>query len=131
MRKIYASPRMENLERVVAVMAEHGIATKIANRRVYEGSSYSNFSYARPGSSDHWPAVWVVRANDHARASQIMKEIGIEQRLTRYSDELAQYRARRRGERKRSLTAAWVRTAAIAALVIAVAVYAARTLHLG
>jgi hypothetical protein len=36
MRRIYTSPRIENVERLVAVMAEQGIATKVTNLRAYD-----------------------------------------------------------------------------------------------
>ena len=88
MRRIYSSPRVENVERLVAVMTEHGIATKVTNQRAYDRKSYSRFSYARPGHSDNWPAVWVRHAADHTRARQLMRDIGIEP-VTRYVDALA------------------------------------------
>jgi hypothetical protein len=124
MRKIYASPRIENLERLTAVMAEHGIPTRVTNRRVYEGSSYKSFSYARPGHSDNWPALWVVHANDHTRARQLMRDMGIEP-PTRYAQELAEYRAGRNSGRAGRI-AARIRIVVMAALVVAVAIYAAR-----
>ncbi|HET7562927.1 MAG TPA: hypothetical protein VFJ87_11175 [Rhodanobacteraceae bacterium] len=125
MRKIYASPRLQNIEHLVAVMNEHGIATKVTNRRVYDRSSYVNFSYARPGNSEDWPTVWVVNANDHTRARQLMREIGIEP-PTRYAEDLAAFRARGRGTRAPGQVAGRIRTAALAALVLAMAIYAAR-----
>ncbi|MGH8191385.1 MAG: hypothetical protein ACREP2_08050 [Rhodanobacteraceae bacterium] len=125
MRRIYTSPRMENIDRLVAVMAEHGIATKVTNRRAYAGSSYRRFSYARPGLSDNWPAVWVRHANDHTRARKLLRDIGIEP-ATRYAAELANDRARKNGGRSPAYTAARVRTVLLIALCIAVAIYGAR-----
>lgn len=125
MRHIYSSPRVENVERLVAVMAEHGIATRVTNRRVYDGSSYSRFSYARPGNREGWPAVWVVRAADHTRARELMREIGIEP-VTRYADELAEYRFRQSGGHNPARIAARVRTAVLVAVCIAIAVYGAK-----
>lgn len=125
MRKIYASPRMQNIDQLVAVMNEHGIATKVTNRRVYDRSSYVNFSYARPGSSESWPTVWVVHANDHTRARELMREIGIEPPV-RYAEELAEYRARGSGTHSAGRIAGKVRTVALAALVVAMAIYAAK-----
>ncbi|HEX5961765.1 MAG TPA: hypothetical protein VFY97_11035 [Rhodanobacteraceae bacterium] len=125
MRRIYTSPRIENIERLVAVMAEHGIATKVTNRRVYDGTSYTRFSYARPGHSDDWPAVWVRHASDHTRARQLMREIGIEP-VTRYAEELAAYRFQKDGGRGAARTAARVRTAMLVAVAIAVAIYGAK-----
>lgn len=125
MRRIYSSPRIENIERLVALMAEHGIATKVTNRRVYDSRSYSRFSYARPGHSDDWPAVWVRHASDHTRARQLMREIGIEP-VTRYAEELAAYRFEQNGGRSPARTAARVRTAVLVAVAIAVAIYGAK-----
>jgi hypothetical protein len=125
MRRIYTSPRIENVERLVAVMAEHGIATKVTNRRAYDSKSYSRFSYARPGHSDDWPAVWVKHASDHTRARQLMREIGIEP-VTRYAEELAAYRWQKNGGRNPARIAARVRTLVLVAVAIAVAIYGAR-----
>ncbi|HEX5354072.1 MAG TPA: hypothetical protein VFW60_08335 [Rhodanobacteraceae bacterium] len=125
MRRIYTSPRFENVERLVAVMAEHGIATRVTNRRVYDGSSYSRFSYARLGHSDNWPAVWVTHAKDHTRARQLMHDIGIEP-VTRYAEELATYRFQKNGGRSPTRIASRVRTAVLVAVAIAIAIYAAQ-----
>ncbi|TAM92942.1 MAG: hypothetical protein EPN40_13820 [Rhodanobacteraceae bacterium] len=125
MRRIYSSPRIENVERLVAVMAEHGIATKVTNRRVYDSKSYSRFSYARPGQRDDWPSVWVRHASDHTRARQLMRDIGIEP-ATRYAEELAAYRFEQNGGRGPARTAARVRTAVLVAVAIAVAIYGAK-----
>ncbi|HJP98068.1 MAG TPA: hypothetical protein VJ862_05835 [Rhodanobacteraceae bacterium] len=126
MRRIYTSPRMENIDRLVAVMVENGIATKVTNRRAYAGSSYRRFSYARPGHSDNWPAVWVCHASDHTRARKLLRDMGIEP-VTRYAEELAAYRARKNGgARSPALTAARVRTAVLVAVCIAIAVYGAK-----
>ena len=117
---------MENIDRLVAVMAEHDIATKVTNRRAYAGSTYRRFSYARPGHSDNWPAVWVKHASDHTRARQLMRDMGIEP-ATRYAEELAAYRARKAGGRKNPAhTAARVRTAVLIAVCLAIAIYGAK-----
>ncbi|MGH8114486.1 MAG: hypothetical protein ACREPS_05455 [Rhodanobacteraceae bacterium] len=125
MRRIYTSPRMENIDRLVAVMAEHGIATKVTNQRAYAGSTYRRFSYGRPGHSDNWPAVWVRHASDHTRARQLMRDIGI-QPTVRYAEELAAYRFRQTGGRNPARVAARVRTAVLVAVCIALAIYGAK-----
>lgn len=131
MRKIYASPRVENVERLVAVMAEHGIATKITNRRVYDSRSHARFSYARPGHSENWPTVWVAHANDHSRARQLLRDIGIEPSI-RYAEDLAAYRAQQaRGRNTPGAVANRVRIALLIGVAIAMAVYAARLHVLG
>jgi hypothetical protein len=124
MRHIYSSPRIENVERLVAVMAEHGIVTRVTNRRVYDRSSYSHYSYARPGASESWPAVWVTHASDHTRARQLMRDIGIEP-VTRYAEELAAFR-RRGGKAGPARIAARMRMVVLVAVCIAVAIYGAR-----
>ncbi|HEU4857540.1 MAG TPA: hypothetical protein VFS86_09605 [Rhodanobacteraceae bacterium] len=125
MRRIYSSPRVENVERLVAVMTEHGIATKVTNQRAYDRKSYSRFSYARPGHSDNWPAVWVRHAADHTRARQLMRDIGIEP-VTRYAEELAAYRFQKNGGRSPTRVASRIRTALLVAVAIAVAIYGAK-----
>mgnify|MGYP001598078550 CR=1 FL=1 len=39
MRQIYTSPRPENLDTVVAMMEEHGIAASVSNRSNYNRQS--------------------------------------------------------------------------------------------
>ena len=88
MRQIYSSPRQANIERVVALMAEHGIETSIGNRRAYQGADWKRFSYTARGDRDSWPQVWVVRSEDQTRARQVLREAGLEP-ATRFADELA------------------------------------------
>lgn len=92
MRQIYTSPRMENIERVVALMAEKGIETSIANRRAYQGSDWKRFSYTAKGDRDSWPQVCVVRSEDQTAARRILREVGLEP-ATRFADELAAARS--------------------------------------
>jgi hypothetical protein len=88
MRQIYTSPRMENIERVVALMAERGIQTSISNRRAYQGADWKKFSYTAKADRDSWPQVSVVRSEDQTRARQILREAGLEPAI-RFADELA------------------------------------------
>ena len=88
MRQIYTSPRMENIQRVVALMAEHGIQTSIANRRAYQGADWKRFSYTARGDRDAWPQVSVVRSEDQTLARKLLRDIGLEP-ATRFADELA------------------------------------------
>jgi hypothetical protein len=88
MRQIYTSPRMENIQRVVALMAEQGIETTINNRRAYQGADWKKFSYTARGDRDSWPQISVVRSEDQTRARQILREAGIEP-ATRFAEELA------------------------------------------
>ncbi|GAA0704261.1 hypothetical protein [Dokdonella soli] len=88
MRQIYTSPRMENIQRVVALMAEHGIETSISNRRAYQGADWKRFSYTAKGDRDSWPQVSVVRSEDQTRARQVLRDAGLEPAI-RFADELA------------------------------------------
>ena len=88
MRQIYTSPRMENIQRVVALMAEQGIQTSIANRRAYQGADWKRFSYSAKGDRDSWPQVCVVRAEDLTPARRLLREAGLEP-ATRFAEELA------------------------------------------
>lgn len=88
MRQIYTSPRMANIERVVALLAKHGIQTSIGNRRAYQGSDWKRFSYTAKGDRDAWPQVMVVRADDQPLARKVLREAGLEP-ATRFADDLA------------------------------------------
>ena len=88
MRQIYTSPRQANIERVVQLMAEHGIQTTVSNRRAYQGSDWKRFSYTERGNREAWPQVWVVRSDDQTKARQVLREAGLEP-ATRFADELA------------------------------------------
>lgn len=92
MRQIYTSPRNANIERVVALMAQHGIQTSVSNRRAYQGSDWKRFSYTARGDRDSWPQVWVVRSEDQTRARQVLRDAGLEP-ATRFADELAAARS--------------------------------------
>ena len=78
MRQIYTSPRMANIERVVALLAEHGIQTSIGNRRAYQGADWKRFSYTAKGDRDSWPQVMVTRADDQPLARRLLREAGLE-----------------------------------------------------
>lgn len=88
MRQIYTSLRVENIERVTALMDEHGIETSVTNRSNYKGSDWKRFSYTNRPDASTWPQVWVVNANDQTRARELLREVGIEPPV-RYADELA------------------------------------------
>ena len=116
MRQIYTSPRQQNIERVVALMSENGIATSVTNRRAYARPSYSRFSYSQANDSEEWPKVWITHAADQTRARQLLREIGIEP-ATRYVDALAAARDPAVPDPDRHRRAAMrVRTAVMAAV---------------
>jgi hypothetical protein len=78
MRQIYTSPRLENIDRVVALLGEHGIQTRVLNRAVYKRRSYDRFRYTARNDRDNWPIVEIVHAEDLTPARNIMRDIGIE-----------------------------------------------------
>lgn len=89
MRQFYTSPRPENIDRVVALLAEHGIATTVTNRSNWNRPSYQRFSYSRQRENrDSWPQVWINSADDYTQARALLREIGIEP-LIRHGEELA------------------------------------------
>lgn len=89
MRPLYTSPRQENIDRVVALLAEHGIETTITGRSNWNRPSYQRFSYSqRNQSRESWPQVWVNRADDYTQARALMRELGIEP-MVRHGEELA------------------------------------------
>jgi hypothetical protein len=89
MRQIYTSPRQENIDAVVALMAEHGIEATVANRSNYNRPTWQRFSYTqRQDDRETWAQVWIARAEDYTKARALLREIGIEP-VIRHGDELA------------------------------------------
>ncbi|MBB3225477.1 hypothetical protein FHW69_000067 [Luteibacter sp. Sphag1AF] len=92
MRQLYTSPRLENIDRVVALLAEKGIETTVTNRSTWNRPTYQRFSYSqRMDNRETWPQVWVNGADDFAPARALLKEIGIEP-VVRFQEELAMSR---------------------------------------
>jgi hypothetical protein len=92
MREIYTSPRSRNIDRMVALFAEHDIETRVTNRAVYNRPSYTSFSYGPRENRARWARVEVKYAADLTRARQLLKQMGIAP-LTRYAEELEAIRA--------------------------------------
>jgi broad specificity phosphatase PhoE len=89
MRPLYTSPRQENIDRVVALLAEHGIETTVTGRSNWNRPSYQRFSYSqRSENRESWPQVWVNRADDYTQARALMRAMGIEP-MVRHGEELA------------------------------------------
>jgi hypothetical protein len=89
MRQIYTSPRQENIDIVVALMAEHGIEATVANRSNYNRPTWQRFSYSqRQDDRGSWAQVWITHADDYTKARALLREIGIEPTV-RYGEELA------------------------------------------
>jgi broad specificity phosphatase PhoE len=118
MRPLYTSPRQENIDRVVALLAEHGIETTITGRSNWNRPSYQRFSYSqRNESRESWPQVWVNRADDYTQARALMRGIGIEP-MVRHGEELALAR-NPTPELRRASTATRVRRIVLLALAAA------------
>ncbi|NOT89398.1 MAG: hypothetical protein HOP03_14630 [Lysobacter sp.] len=77
MRRIFTSPRLENVERVAALLKEHGVEARITNGRSYKGNRRGNFSYRDDTRTDPQPAVWIVRPDDQPKARALMREAGL------------------------------------------------------
>ena len=89
MRPLYTSPRQENIDIVVALMAEHGIEATVANRSNYNRPTWQRFSYSQQRDDrGSWAQVWITRADDYTRARILLREIGIEP-VVRHGEELA------------------------------------------
>ena len=129
MRQIYTSPRVENVDRVVAMLNEAGIATSVTNRRAYAGHDYRRPSYAKPPERDSWPQVWVVNANDQSRARALLRDAGVEP-PTRFADELAESRGNASPEARRNALVWRVRVFLLAVIVTLVILNAAGVLKL-
>lgn len=76
MRQVFSSPRLENVERVAAMLREAGIEVQILNGRSYKGNRRSNFSY-RDDSGGPKPSVWVTRSDDQPRARELLRDNGL------------------------------------------------------
>jgi ferric-dicitrate binding protein FerR (iron transport regulator) len=128
MRQIYTSPRQENVDRVIALMAEHGIEASVANRSNYNRSSWQRFSYSqRQDNRDSWAQVWITHADDYTRARVLLREIGIEP-VIRHGEELAAVRNPTPATR-RQYTVARVRRIMLLLVLAAFAVVMLRYLH--
>ena len=77
MRQVFSSPRLENVERVSALLNEAGIETRITHARSYKGGLRGNFSYRDHVRTDPIPAVWVVKSEDQPAAREILRNAGL------------------------------------------------------
>lgn len=77
MRKVFSSRRIENVERVVAMLEQAGIQTRVTHGRSYRGGLRGNFSYREGANDKPVPAVWVVRSEDQPRARAMLREHGL------------------------------------------------------
>ena len=118
MRQIYTSPRVENVDRVVAMLGEAGIQTSVTNRSTWRGHDYKRPSYSAKQNPDGWPQVWIVKAEDQPRARALLREAGIEPAV-RHAQELALSRGAAAGQR-RSPLAIYLRLALLATIALIV-----------
>lgn len=77
MRQVFTSPRLENVERVAALLKEHGVDARITNGRSFKGSIRGNFSYRDHARTGPQPAVWVVKSDDQPKARELLREAGL------------------------------------------------------
>jgi len=77
MRQVFTSPRLENVERVAALLQEHGVVTRITNGRTFKGNLRGNFSYRESANKNPPPAVWVVRSEDQPKARVLLRDAGL------------------------------------------------------
>ena len=130
MRQLYTSARQENIDRVMALMAEHGIETTVTNRSNWNRPSYQRFSYTqRNDNRDSWPQVWITRADDYTRARELLRQLGIEP-VVRHAEDLAAARNPGGvGYSQRNNTVARVRRIVLLAILGVFVVLALRYLH--
>jgi hypothetical protein len=128
MRQIYTSPRQENIDTVVALMAAHGIEATVANRSNYNRPTWQRFSYLqRQEDRSSWAQVWITHADDHTRARALLRDIGIEP-VIRHGEELAAARSPSPIDR-RERAAARVRRFLLLAVLVVFAVQMLRYLQ--
>lgn len=77
MRKVFTSPRLENVEAVAALLQDAGIQVKISEARSYRGQRRSSFSYRESEDAGPQPAVWIIHAEDQPRGRQLLREAGL------------------------------------------------------
>lgn len=129
MRLLYTSPRQENIDRVVAYMAENGVETTITNRSNWNRPSYQRFSYQqRNENRDSWPQVWVSRADDYTKARELLRRLGVEP-IVRHGEELRAERNPGSVYVRREHTVARVRRIAMLAILGVFMLLALRYLH--
>lgn len=77
MRKVFSSPRLENVEEVAELLRAEGIEVRISDGRSYRGNRRSNFSYRESEQSGPQPAVWILNADDQPRGRQLLRDAGL------------------------------------------------------
>lgn len=77
MRRVFSSPRLENVEQVAKLLEDAGIRTKVTHGRSYRGGLRGNFSYREGADDKPMPAVWVVFSEDQPKAREMLREQGL------------------------------------------------------
>jgi hypothetical protein len=77
MRQVFSSPRVENVDRVEAMLNEAGIETHVSNRDKLRRDRMRSFSYSAPPDSSTWPGIWIIKAEDLPRAREMLREAGL------------------------------------------------------
>jgi len=78
MRRIFSSPRLENVEAVARLLEAEGIEVRIENGRALHRAIRGNFSYRDAARTQTpQPEVWVIRSDDQPRARALMREAGL------------------------------------------------------
>lgn len=125
MRQVFTSLRLENVEGVAALLNAHGIETRITEGRSYKGGRRRGFSY-RENEKEQPPqaAVWVVKSEDQPKARELLREAGLmDSTRESYLPEGARPDP---VQRNPANTAARVRLALLAAVVIVATLTSAR-----
>ncbi|GAB6195685.1 putative signal transducing protein [Lysobacter xanthus] len=128
MRQVFSSARLENVERVAALMRDAGIEVRITDGRSYKGGRRSTVSYRDSGESTR-PALWVVRSEDSGRAREILREAGLLD-STRPGDAKLRFRSEFGDETTRTPAqkrATRVKAALLAGMVIVIVMMFARS----
>lgn len=77
MRQVFSSPRLENVERVAALLRAAGIETRISHPRSYKGGLRGAFSYRDHVRTEPVPAVWVIKSEDQPAARVLLRDAGL------------------------------------------------------
>ncbi|MEO6064299.1 MAG: hypothetical protein ABIP49_00770 [Lysobacterales bacterium] len=77
MRQIFASPRLDNVDRVVALLRIGGVEPIVSNRKPWaEGWDRRHMPYSDRQTKAQWPQVW-VHPDDLARAREILRDTNV------------------------------------------------------
>ena len=125
MRQIFRSRRLENVEGVARLLAEHGIETHISQPRSYKGNRRRQFSFTDHNASES--SLWIVRGDDITAARQVMAEAGLlEIERIESSFALQGHDKALTPEKKRVATASKIRLALLLVVVLLATLHFAR-----